>query len=313
MPKARIILFVLPVIALVTACAPVLAPTQSGDSVATAVAATMQALTAAAPAPSTAPPTSAPTVSAPTEAPQPTVSAGIPVNYKNVSFVIPSGLATDAAPFTVEATTEQNGGPWGAGPEHIEFKLENCYASVKPFSVCQIDVYPADEYSNQNAGANISLQRLRGLLANPSAPLTNETLPQVPSFNAASMFAAQVQRIHFASGDGVRMVTEYTQGIVPVSNDQTFYHFEGLTSDGNYYVIAVLPVQAPFLQNTSEVGAGVPSGGVPFPGYDAIATPQVYQDYVAGVTDKLNSFPADQFSPSLATLDALIQSLKVTP
>src|SRR5512142_1150847 len=153
---------------LIAACAPAVAPTQSGDSVATAVAGTMQALTAVAPAPTTAPPTSAPT-----EAPQPTASQGIPVNYKNVSFVIPAGLASDALPQTIAAMTEQTSGPWDVAPEHIRFSLRNYYVAVKPFSVCQIDIYPADEYSNQYAGANISMQRLRALLSTPGASLTD--------------------------------------------------------------------------------------------------------------------------------------------
>ncbi len=301
MHKARNILFVLAMTALITACgvAPVGGtPPASGDDVATIVAATIRALT-------------------PTSTSTPTANdgtlAGVPVNYKNVSFAIPTGLATDAFPQTIGATTEQNGGPWGVAPEHIEFRLDNYYVAVKPFSVCQIDVYPAEEYSNQHVAANVSIQRLKAVLGNPSASLTNETLPHVPFFNASSMFSAQVQRIHFASGDGVRTVTQYAQGLVPIANDGTFYHFEGLTSDGKYYIVAVLPVQAPFLQNTHDPNAGAPSGGVPFPSLDSLGTPSAYQDYVAAVSNKLNSFPADQFSPPLEKLDALIESLKVSP
>lgn len=308
MHKARMILFVVAIATLIMACGLGSAPAASGDNVATAVASTMQALTAAAPAPTTAPATSVPT-----EAPQPTAAAqGIPVNYKNVSFVIPAGLATNAVPRPIEATTEQTGGPWGVAPAHIEFLLDNYYVAVKPFSVCQIEIYPADEYSNQYAGANISIQRLKAILGNPSASLTNETLPQVPYFNAASMFAAHVQRLHFANGDGVRMVTQYAQGLTPVSNDATFYHFEGLTSDGKYYVVAVLPVQAPFLQNTDDPNAGAPVGGIPFPN-NSLGTPSVYQDYLAAVAAKLDATPPDQFSPPLAALDAMMQSLKVVP
>ena len=301
MHKARTLLFTLLIALLVMACGLGGAPAASGDSVATIVASTIQAMT---PAASTS--TSTPTANDNT-------LAGVPVNYKNVSFSIPTGLATDAAPATVPLTTEQTGGPWDVAPEHTEFRLDNYYVAVKPFGVCQIDVYPADDYSSQYPGANISIQRLKGILGNPSATMTNETLPQVPYFNAASMFVAQVKRLHFANGDGIRMVTQYAQGFGPVSNDQTFYHFEGLTSDGKYYIVAVLPVQAPFLQNGSNPNAGAPSGGVPFPGMDNIGTPEVYGNYVAAVAAKLDATPADQFSPSLEKLDALVQSLKVSP
>ncbi len=310
MHRVQNLLFMLGMAVLLMACSLAGTPPASndGDSVATAIASTMQALTSAAPAATSAAPTTAPT-----EAAQPTASQGIPVNYKNVSFVIPAGLASDALPQTIAAMTEQTSGPWDVAPEHIRFSLRNYYVAVKPFSVCQIDIYPADEYANQHTVANVSLQRLKGALGNPSASLTNETLPQVPYFNAASMFAAQVKRIHFANGDGVRMVTQYAQGLVPIANDGTFYHFEGLTADGKYYIVAVLPVQAPFLQNTHDANAAAPSGGVPFPGAESLGTPSVYENYVATVSAKLDSFPEDQFSPSLATLDALMQSFKVAP
>ncbi len=308
MHKARTILFVIAIAAAILACGLGGAPAASGGSVATIVASTIQALTPASPASTSA------SREAPTQAGQPTALPGIPVKYQNVSFVIPMGLASDAPPETVAATTEQNGGPWGVAPEHIGFGFDN-YGSVtaQHFTVAEIDIYPADDYANQNAGANISLQRLRGILGNPSAQLTNDTLPQVPFFNAASMFAAHTQRLNFANGDGVRMVTQYAQGFVPISNDQTFYHFEGLTSDGKYYIIAVLPIQAPVLQSIIDPNAGTPAGGVPFPGNDSLGTGQVYPNYLAAVSDKLNALPDDQFSPSLATLDALMQSFKVAP
>ena len=271
----------------------------SGDSIATIVAATLSALTPVAPA--------ATATNAVAQA------QGIPVQYRNVSFVLPLGLAADAAPELVPAATEDNGGPWDAAPEHVRFQLDHYNVPANSFSVLRIDVYPADAYGNANAGANISLQRLKGVLSNPSASLTNENLPQVPYFNAASMLAAQVQRIHFANGDGVRMLTQYGQAVGPISNNGTFYHFEGLTSDGKYYIVAVLPVQAPFLQNGNEPNAGLPAGGIPFPGYENLGNQQVYSDYFAAVGAKLDATPADQFSPSLAALDAMLQSFKVSP
>ena len=271
----------------------------SGENVATIVASTLQALTPA------VPPTAATSAVA-----QP---QGIPVQYRNVGFVLPIGLAADAAPELVPTATEQNGGPWDAAPEHIRFRLDNYNVPANTFSVQRIDIYPADAYGSANAGANISLQRLKGVLADPSASLTNEKLPQVPYFNAASMFAAQVHRIHFADGDGVRMLTQYGQAVGPVANNGTFYHFEGLTSDGRYYIVAVLPVQAPFLQNGNEPNASLPAGGIPFPGYENMGDQQVYETYFGAVGAKLDATPADQFSPSLAALDAMLRSFNVSP
>ncbi len=308
MQKARIVLFAFAIMTVILACGFSGETPPSGDNVATIVAATMEALT---------PATNGGATSEPTQAAQATAAPqGIPVSYKNVSFVIPKGLASDAAPQTVAATTEDMGGPWDVAPEHIEFRLDNFDVPANNFDRFLISIYPADAYANVNAGANISLQRLKGLLADPNATLNNKTLPHVAEFNAASMFSAQIKRLHFASGDGVRVVTQYGQAVGPVSNNGTFYHFEGLTSDGKYYIVAILPVQAPFLDpgtNANDPNADLPAGGIPFPGYENMGNQQAYDTYFGAVADKLNSTPDDQFSPSLARLDALIQSLTVTP
>ncbi len=297
MHNLRTILFTAALTIIILACdlAGSPAPVPSGDGVATIVAATFQALTPAAP-PSN---------------PTPSVQ-GVPVSYKNVSFVLPQGLAADAAPQAVPALTGDNAGPWDVAPEHVNFRLDGYNAPDGHFTPINIDVYPAQEYASANSGANISLQRLQGALNDPSAALTNENLPQVPYFNAASMFAAQIQRVHFQSGDGVRLITQYGQAFGPIGNFGTFYHFEGLTADGKYYLVAVLPITAPLLQVSSDQSAQPPAGGVPFPGYN-YSDPKYYDDYFKAITDKLNATPSDQFTPSLATLDALMQSFTVTP
>ena len=299
MRNLRSILSIIAVAASILACSLVGMPASAPvDNVATIVVSTIQALTAAAPIA---------TVQPATQAPQ-----GIPVNYKDVTFTIPSGLATNANPLTIPAMTEDNGGPWGAAPEHLEFRLDNYNVPTGSFTVCHIEVYPAQGYSAANTGANISLQRLQGLLSNPSAPLTNRTLPQVPSFNAASMFAAQVQRISFQNGRGVRMITQYGQAVAPATNNMVFYHFQGLTDDGKHYIVAVLPINSVFLQAGDKELEPLPAGGVPFPGYN-LTDAKPFDEYYKAVTDKLNAASPDQFSPSLAVLDALIQSLSVNP
>ncbi len=295
MQFVRKIAFLFSTAALILACGLSAAPS---NGVATIVAATLQSLTSSAPAiTSTVPPS---------------VPQGVPVTYKNVSFVIPSGLATDATPQTIPAASDQNGPPWDAGPEHIEFTLNNYAVGAGHFSELFIVVYPAQEYADANSGANIGLQRLKALLSNPAADLANKNLPQVPSFNAASMIAAQVKRIKFMNGDGVRLITQYGQAVGPIANNGTFYHFQGLTGDEKYYVIAVLPVEAPFLENGNDPSAPTPPGAVPFPGYN-YSDPKFYDDYFKAVGDKLDATPPDQFSPSLTALDALVRSIRVNP
>ncbi len=297
----RKFIFVIAVAGLILACSVTsAAPTQIG-SISTVVAATLQALTPAVPEA---------TQSVPLQTAQPN---GIPVTFQNVSFVIPNGLASGASSQAVPNNpTDQTGGPWAVAPAHIEFTLNGYNLPPGYFSQILIDVYPAQEYASMYDGAKISLQRLQAVLAKPSAPLTNDNLPQVPYFNAASMFAAQVNRISFKNGSGVRMITQYGQAVGPITNNGTFYHFEGLTSDGKYYVVAVLPIEASFLANGNDPNATAPAGGIQFPGYD-YTDPSFYENYFQAVSSKMDGTAPEAFLPSLTALDSLIQSLQVSP
>lgn len=282
------------------------APTQPVDNVSTIVASTIQALTAAAPlAPLTT--QSLPTQIAPTQIPQP---GGIPITFQNVSFVLPNGVASGASGENVAKVDETNGAPWDVAPAHIHFTMNGYNNQLGKFSAADITVYPAQDYAAVYQGAADNLQKLQAILASPSAPLNKDALPQAPSFNAAQMMAAQVQRINFASGSGLRMVTQYGQAVGPIANNGTFYHFEGLTSDGKFYVVAVLPIGNSILPSGDDPNAPSPAGGAPFPGYTSI-DPKDYETYFQAVADKLNAAGADTFQPSLAQLDALIQSITI--
>ena len=193
--------------------------------------------------------------------------------------------------------------PWEIAPTHLRFTLTE-YPLQGKFHEPRIFVYPADEYARSNPNAAEQIDRLRNVLA--GGALLEETLPVIPFFNATPLLAAQIKVLPFQSGSGVRALTQYAQYAAPVNNRELFYHFEGLTSDGSDYVIAILPITAPMLAEDERPEASVPEGGVPIP--SAVGPNQVYY---FSVTEKLNSLAPDAFTPSLNTLDALIQSLLV--
>jgi hypothetical protein len=159
-------------------------------------------------------------------------------------------------------------------------------------------------------GAAQSLERLKAVLAgNSSAPLTTDVLPFVPFFNAAQAFAADTKVIPFQNGKGVRELTEYAQYPAPVNNNELIYQYEGLTGDGKYYVIAILPVTAPGLPADAKPDAAVPAGGVPLPDLNS-ANPD-FPGYYGQVQHNLESLQPGAFTPSLDQLDALIDSMSI--
>lgn len=235
-------------------------------------------------------------------------ATGSMVTLNNVTITIPHGLAKDALTEMISEVTDPNAAPWEMKPAHLEFTLTS-YQLQDKFQKPKLYIYPAQEFA-ADSGAAESIRRLQSILLN-AAPLAAENLPFVPFFNAGQVFAAQMQIVQFQNGSGVRFLTEYAQSFATINNHELFYHFQGLSDDGKYYIIAILPVTAPILAADEKPDSLVPTEGVPFPGYD---DPNAdFVGYYNAVTEKLNALTEDDFQPSLSVLDALIRSMSVTP
>jgi hypothetical protein len=199
---------------------------------------------------------------------------------------------------------------WGRTPGHIEMELES-YILQDRFHQPKIYVYPAMPYVQMLPTAFESIHRLDNIFANTGAPISSNQLPSIPFIEGTQVFASNIKVIPFQNGQGVRFLTEYAQYFASANNHDLFYHFQGLTSDGEYYIIAILPIRNPILAETSDPGAALPEGGVPYLFYsDPNADVQLYYKSVAEV---LNATPQDAFTPTLDQLDSLIQSIKITP
>ena len=274
-------------------------PTQLVDGAGTIVAATMQAYTAI-PTQSVATPAS---TEAATAEPA-TLLGGASISYESVSFVIPNGVAANANAEKITAVEANSGAPWEIAPTHLRFTLTE-YQLQGKLHESRMYIYPAEEYAQSNPSAAEQIRRLKNILAG-ATPL-QETLPTVPFFNAAAQIAAYIKLIPFQSGGGVRWLTQYAQYAAPINNHELFYHFQGLTSDGRYYIIGVLPVTASILPEDENPAATIPEGGVPIP--TDVGPNDVYY---FSVTEKLNSLAPAAFTPSLDALDALVQSIAIT-
>jgi len=302
--KRRLLSLMVVMLAVTLACGltnaaiPTAQPSQSGQpALETAVAATVQAMVTNAPTAIAL----SPTAEGPAVAPK-----GITVSFQNVSFMIPEGLATGAKSELVPAATEADGGPWGVAPEHIVFTLTGYSVAVGNFQAV-VEIYPADSYAGVNSWAASSLTRLRAVLASPMAPLTNDNLPTVP-FNgaAAQQYAAQAKILEFQGGTGARMLSQYAQFPGPILRDDSFYHYEGLTSDGKYLVAVLLPVILPLKTTADNPSAD----GVAYP---ADRNSAGLVSYYKGITDLLNAAAPESFQPTITQMDALIQSISISP
>jgi hypothetical protein len=264
-----------------------------------------------------------PTLVNSTAAPSPTVNAeppaiptesslpGTEVSFDRLSLVIPTGIAAGGSGTIMPEAKGDDVAPWDVAPAHIQFTLDG-YAMKDKLYQPQLYVYPAQAYAQlqERGTAAQSLDRLNALLAQ-SAMINVKELPQVPFFNVTQVLAAQVKVIPFQQGRGVRMVTEYAGGRAIINNHELIYHFEGLTDDGQYYVVAILPVTAPGLPEDGQPGGEVPQGGVAVPDFTDLNAN--WMGYFGEARQMLQDLEPGAYTPNLEQLDALIGSLTIAP
>jgi len=236
----------------------------------------------------------------------PPPSDSVEVSAGKLSLVLSAKIASGMSGRDFPRAEGQNIAHWDVTPGHSVFELDNYRLQGKSLEP-QIYIYPAQEYVELYPPVFESMHRLNNILYDPNNP----QLPAVPFFNAQQAFASNVQVMSFQNGKGVRFLTEYAQYPVSANNQDLFYQFQGFTSDGFYYIVAIFPISLPVLAETSDAGAALPVGGVPYPYY---ADPNAdMQAYYNAVTNLLNAASPEAFTPTLSQLDSLVQSMRVAP
>jgi hypothetical protein len=259
-------------------------------------------LTACAPAvssptPPPVEPTSVPAtvVAAVTDIPTQPPSTGDPQGSPTVTLDL-NGVAQAVTTEVIPAVAQDPNGPWWqAMPQFTQLSLQG-YPVSGSLMQPQIFVYPVQGLAVNEVAAKIS-QDLAALLESQQP---GDNLPYLPLYNAAQVIHPQVKYLDFKNGKGVRYLTQFDQAPLLISNHELLYTYQGLTSDGKFYVAAVLPVNLP----------GLPASEIPTetPGPDyATKFPQYLSDTVA----MLEGQPAGSFTPDLSKLDALMQSIEV--
>jgi hypothetical protein len=238
-------------------------------------------------------------------------NTGTEVTFGSLTLVIPSGVASGARSSEYPSVDNEDAPWWNKTPAHLRIMLDDYYILQGKFHQPQIFVYPAQAYAELAPPAFESLHRLNNILSTSDLPISADQLPAVPFFIAQQAFASNIQTISFQNGRGVRFLTEYAQYSAPVNNHELFYHFQGVTLDGAYYIIAIFPITAPVLAETSDPNATLPPGGIVYPD---ISDPNIdLQGYYTAVTDLLNATSPDTFIPTTNQLDSLINSMLITP
>lgn len=117
------------------------------------------------------------------------------------------------------------------------------YAFLDQRTNAELLVYPIGDWHNDEA-AGIA-QALK-LLIEKRADIDLNTaigeLPALPIRRAAQNIRAQRTFIAGEGVVGIRFMTRYTQNFSPFRGDDLLYTFQGITTDGRYYVVFNMPL-----------------------------------------------------------------------
>ncbi len=217
------------------------------------------------------------------------------VQFSFDSRIAPAVSAADLPEYPATA----DGPGWGIAPAGVQFTFfDGTESSSYPSST--LTVYPAAGFSKLDPNTGSALAELKALIASQSAS-SKDPLPEVPIINAAQVIRASIKSLTLGDGgQGVRFLTWYAQDLSVASNENLRYEFRGFSRDGRVYVSAQFAVRTPALPDTVDYQQIA----------DQYAQPSEYEKYLTEITDRLTSLPADQFTPGLDQLDALMQSLR---
>ncbi len=236
-----------------------------------------------------------PIEAAPTQTPADNTEQGAPSKPPLLTVDV-NGVAQDVTSQVVASVPPSTDGPWWeAMPQYTLLTLQG-YPITNHLMQPQIFVYPVKDLESNEVAGKVA-QSLQTLLQNQQV---DQTLPFLPPYNAAQVMHAQEKFLDFKNGKGVRFLTEYDQAPLPINNHELIYTYQGLTSDGKYYVAAVLPVNLPGLPATENATEALPADFM-----------DNFLKYLADTVDKLNQQPVSAYTPDLSKLDAMMQSIEI--
>lgn len=229
--------------------------------------------------------------------------ASVQAAFEGVRFAIDAALVRSVQGYAMPAVPAGEGpGLGGAEPEHVAFLFdgEDTPQYFDPY-LPQVRVYPTAGLRAIDPTIAEQVDALQRLLSDRPADLPL-ALPVFPPFNAVQVFYAQERYLDFPGGSGVRFVTYYAQDVAPILRDRIFYTFQGLTSDGQYYVTVFWPLRTKLLPATDEQAFGGKR-------YDAWA--QGFETYLSETVGMLDSLMPAGYTPDLTLIDAIVATLAI--
>ncbi len=227
----------------------------------------------------------------------------VDAEYGGVFLAFDQELAKSATGETLAAVPVTEGPGLGGGrPATVRFLFDGQKADefFNP-RLAQVLVSKADDWTNLDPTTAQSVQDLKALLASKPMSFTNG-IPVLPPIPAAQVLQAKPDYLDFQNGSGIGFVTYYAQDVSPITADSLFYTFQGLTSDGKYYVAVFYPITTALLPEDVDTALGEQS-------YDEWA--KNYEQYLSGLVSNLNGLVPAAYTPDLNLISDMIKTINI--
>jgi hypothetical protein len=184
--------------------------------------------------------------------------------------------------------------------------------SLMPGGHCRdvgcVTVYPVASYREEVLFGDDIIDGL-------TAAIAEQSNSYFPVLMAHILLRAQTQFLRFQNGMGIRAIVMKGQDTVWANNASIGYEFHGLTDDGQYYVVATFPIDAPMLLSTHNPTENMNQAAIPVPELPADDGQRgaVMREYNREAQRQLDALDGASFTPDLGLLDAFVGSLIVRP
>ncbi len=233
------------------------------------------------------------------------------VSFNGVGFSFDPSLGSSVNITSVPAQSSAEVKVGVAAPAHTVFAIYGSRTEtaktprlgsgpvVRVYRVSDMGGYA--EYSNALSSLQNLLSQQTDLTTYmaPSTTGNDLTLPYLPVAQAGQPLRARAVYVNTPQVTGISYLTGFRQDVSAFAGKDFWYTFQGISSDGQWYISVVTPVKA------SMFPKKVKAKDNNFKNADD------YNTYLTDAISKLNAGDDSAFTPPLSAIDALVQSITI--
>lgn len=238
-----------------------------------------------------------------------TTTSSNTITSDNVSFVLNSDMGQNVSLSMYDGDPTEDAAPGFSDAPYTQFLF---YSDDESYGFLfdqdgGIRLYKTADLANYDFMANVVAELDTLISEQPDlkpymeiSDGNSKALPFLPVMPHGQTITARAEYIETDDVRGIGFITTSQAAAESFLNNHFFYTFQGLTTNGEYYVSLVTPLA------TTLFPAEIPAD------FDLETFVATMPEYLVESVENLNNAEVSDFSPSLTAIHDLIQSIEVT-